>query len=253
MQQLVIRTTNKLSMMNPYLILFSIFAILCQSLAKAQEAEAAAAMHLAYDGRTTDKELLEAFVLVLEAPTKCRSADAAQLLRLAGSTAYSPDASVAKQRRMNRQHAVQALFVDYKITPNGPDFGQINRTLLYISAALLGLEVDQTKLLALAADSQRPREIRLVAVEAVIAQETVIPEAKPVLIALAGNNWSYIKWPGVGPRTPERIFPFREVAAKGLSRLGVPFRKIKVPDSAGDPNGSAILFETRIELEGPKK
>ena len=70
MQQLVIRTTNKLSMMNPYLILFSLFAILCHSLAKAQEAEAAAAMHLAYDGRTTDKELLEAFVLVLDAPTK---------------------------------------------------------------------------------------------------------------------------------------------------------------------------------------
>ena len=93
------------------------------------------------------------------------------------------------------------------------------RSLMYFSAGMMGVPVDQERLLRFAQDMSQPNGLRLFALEAVLQQDHIWPKAESYLSALSKDEWHHRYDSDVGPLANTQVFPLRDKAANILKKL----------------------------------
>jgi hypothetical protein len=182
-----------------------------------------------------------------DSQTGLQARDTATLVRLAAQIPYSLDSAEGTNRLQRRREAMVAT-LSHQRKPDTNLGTKAGRELLVISAGMLGLEIDQGKLIEVLDNTQVAPEIRLVAAEALLRQPKITPNAMPALKKMSRDPWSYIDSSDVGPPNPSKIYPLRNAAYEGLLRLGVKCRKITREEVVIDPNWGIKFFETIVEI-----
>lgn len=182
-----------------------------------------------------------------DSQTGLKTRDTATLLLLAAQIPHSVD-SAERANRLQRRREAMVITISHQRKPDTKLGTKASRELLVLSAGLLGLEIDQGKLIEVLDNPQVAPPIRLVAAEALLKQPHVSSNAMPVLKKMSQDPWSYIFCMDVGPQNPIKRYPLRDAAYEGLLRLGVKCRKITREEAAIDPDWKIKFFETIVEI-----
>lgn len=195
------------------------------------------------------RRTLEAFDLTAP-PEKLKvltSRDLAQLLRSAADLEYSPDPQEHAQRLSRRCEAMAKLQLQVR-SEHQAESQHSAGGLIFLSAGLLGMKVDQHEVINILGSLNTAPEIRLVAAEALLKQDQIVPEAREVFLKMTTDSWSYVEYNDVGPQNPHKVYPLRDKAYEGLLRLNVKCRRVLKDESSIDSTWNMKFTETIIEL-----
>lgn len=194
-----------------------------------------------------DDEAIDLAKKALDSGAVSSPAEAAQVVRIVGFPGYSADPAEREAMREKRTGALKRLGIE-RLAIVDPT--KIGSNLLVLSAGLAGLDVDQKMILRVIRDESTPREVRLVAAEALLAQGDLDPEAKASFIQMTKDPWFYVKSSDLGSSSPRRVYPLRETGKEGLNRLGIKFKEVLVPESQVDPEWGVKFSEPVFTVEG---
>lgn len=177
----------------------------------------------------------------------------ALLLRLAVQVPYSPVEGVSAQRLERRKRAIGVALHRLKNEPREQraghhSQGNLAHRMFFLAAGLGGMRVEEGRLYDVLQAYEIDPRIRIVALDALLAQSPLPSGAKSILLLCSRDPWSYVEHSDVGPPTAVRVYPFRELAYEWLPKLGVKARRILKVDGDVDPKWNVRLTETVIEL-----
>lgn len=137
----------------------------------------------------------------------------AKLIRLSVFVPHSPDAAVLKMAEDERRRALGAYSnASFNLDMDG-------RELLYLGAGMMGLQVSQKEVINFAKIKSNPVELRLLALESVLAQSNIQYELTADLDALSNDDFHYDQVSDVGSPERKTTYPIRDVAEILLKKM----------------------------------
>lgn len=155
--------------------------------------------------------------------------DKALLVRIAADVPYNLGDSKARDRaRTNRKLVLE------RFSKSGMPSDFDGSTLLYLSAGLMGLPIDQNGLVKYASDLSNDKQIRFAALDAVQKQSHLSLTIRDDLLALKKDDWNFPDPNDLEPRSEAPIYPFRNLATTMLAQLKKQNHKdVDLPKNSG--------------------